>query len=72
MGSGAAIGFLLLQAVLFPVAWFFVSLWEVGRITWMQHRHGADLEFKPDPVETKYRMIGLMVGFNVVVFVFLR
>lgn len=72
MGGGEAIGFLLLQAVLLSVAWFFVSLWEAGWVTWMQHRHGADLEFKPDPVETKYRMYGLMVGFNVVVFVFLR
>ena len=71
-GDGGAVGFLFLQAVLAAVAWFCVSLWEAGWLTYMQHQHGDEYEYQLDPFETRAWMFTLVVGFNVVVYLFLR
>ena len=58
-----------LQVVFLAVAWFGVSAWEAGLLTYRQHKWGDGFEYPEDPWFTGVRMFTTMVVFNALFFV---
>ena len=72
-GSGEAAGLVILEAVLLATAWFVYAIGEAGRQTWMAWKYGNRKQgYKADPFETKLWFGGIFMGFNVLIFGFLR
>ena len=68
-GSGGAVGFLILEAMLVATAWFLYGMGEAGRQTWMAYKYGdRDSGYQADPFEAKVWFGVIFVALNVPVF----